>query len=376
MMLGLQGLQLHAEEEKSALQVIGQVAATPVAGATQAVSTSHSKRDPIAKTLQKAAKRFFADAFSEESSFFYLLLMAFCAGLLVSLTPCIYPMIPVTASVLSGGTGSILRHLGRSIAYVLGIATIYSGLGYLSATSGMVFGQWMSNPWLVGLLVLFFLYLAFAMFGFYEIRGFTLIKQGTVGRGVFSVYLFGLLSGTAASPCLTPPLAMLLGLVAKLGNPVVGVLLLFAFALGLSTVLILIGTFAGSLAALPKPGTWMFEIQRIFGFAILFAIIHFINPFFPAWAILLMLGTLCAIIAAYYFISSRNEAVLELMRLGREKGGEVHGARSGFHGLTFRVLFKKLAAIVTLVLAVYFLINGLLGYYHTTMLKVIIRLLT
>ena len=286
-------------------------------------------------------------------------------------------MIPITASVISGGgENSLLGKLIRSLMYILGVATIYSSLGYASAKGGLIFGQWLSNPWLVGFLVLFFIYLAFSMFGFYELSTFNLFKsQNKQGSGIFAPYLFGLFSGTAASPCISPPLALLLGFVAKKADPILGFALLFTFAIGMGSILVLIGTFAGTMTMLPKPGSWMFEIKKFFGFAMLFAAINFTSPFFAWWQLLIAYGLLCMAISIYYFVSSRNESVLDLIKLYRERAHETEDARSGFHGMTLRTMFKKLLALTMLSAAIYFLVLSYLTSVNQTLGAVIIQLL-
>ena len=174
-------------------------------------------------------------------------------------------MIPITIGILqSQATTSVWRNMLTATSYVLGISVIYSTLGYLAATTTVMFGQWLANPFLIFLFILLFLYFAFSMFGFYEIYIPRFLKSGKAvsphGSIIYS-FIFGMLSGTIASPCLTPALALLLGFVVKLGNPILGLLTLFSFSLGIGVLLILIGTF--STTATPKAGIWMIEIKKM-----------------------------------------------------------------------------------------------------------------
>ena len=123
--------------------------------------------------------------FSPERSSIYLLILAFIIGIFTSFTPCVYPMIPITMGILqSQASSSLYRNFLLSVSYVLGMSTIYAVFGYIAATSTVIFGQWLSNPWIILFVVAFFIYLAFSMFGFYEIK----MLMKSVG------YLFSVLS--------------------------------------------------------------------------------------------------------------------------------------------------------------------------------------
>ncbi len=242
-------------------------------------------------------------------SAFSIIALAFGTGLLASFTPCIYPMIPVTIGVLQAqASASLLHNFTVSFTYVLGISTVYSALGYIAATTTVFFGEWLSNPWIIFFLILLFLYLAFSMFGFYEIHIPSFLKnrqQTHASKGSFLyAFLFGLLTGTAASPCLTPALAMLLGFVAKTGNPFLGFATLFSFSLGMGALLILIGTFSTTLMKrIPRAGTWMIDIKKIFGFAMFAVCVYFLQPFFMPNTITILYALVSASAAIHFFIS-------------------------------------------------------------------------
>ena len=366
---------------ETTLEVVKTVAKTPVEKAKRVVRQGTQASKVRAKKKEvKTLNRIFRQAFSTQNSFFYLILMAFLAGLLVSLTPCIYPMIPITASILSSsGDSSIFGHVIRSTMYVLGIATIYSTLGYISATTSVMFGQWMGNPWVVFALIIFFLYLAFSMLGFYELGNIKILgssaSQGKK-RSLISIFLFGLLSGTAASPCLSPPLAMLLGLVAKIGNPLFGFITLFMFALGMGMVLILVGTFSSFMTVLPKPGSWMEDIKRIFGFMMLFACIYFASPFIPLYFEYLLYSLLCLTIGFFYISSSRNESILSVLQVHKDaEGSEIERLKTTFAALPVRVILKKLTAFILFAAAIYFFGMTYLRFMKTTALDVILKMI-
>lgn len=224
-----------------------------------------------------------AQVASNQTGPLYLLAIAFLAGILVSFTPCIYPMIPITAGILqTQASNSLLYNFFSALSYIIGMATVYAFLGYISATFSIMFGSWLAAPWFLILIVSFFVYLAFSMLGFYElyIPPFLMQQHTTTGRSsLLHTFVLGLVSGTVASPCLTPALAVLLGIVAEQANPLLGIMTLFSFAFGMGVLLLLIGTFSGTLSMLPKAGAWMEEIKKVFGFFMLGVCVHFLQAF-------------------------------------------------------------------------------------------------
>lgn len=254
------------------------------------------------------------DTLSTDSSIVWILLIAFFTGILASLTPCIYPMIPITIGVLqSQASTSVWRNLLTATSYVLGISVVYSALGYIAATTTVIFGQWLANPFLIFLFVLLFIYLAFSMFGFYEIYMPKFLKSGKTisphGSIIYS-FVFGILSGTVASPCLTPALALLLGFVAKSANPLLGLLTLFSFSLGMGVLLIVIGTF--STTATPKAGMWMVEVKKVFGFALFGVCVYFLQPILST-TIISVLYSLIALVASIYFFINKPRTTFKIV---------------------------------------------------------------
>lgn len=254
---------------------------------------------------------------AHETASLELMVVAFLAGLLVSFTPCIYPMIPITAGILqSQASNSIWRNLLQALAYAIGIALVYASLGYFSATTGLVFGSWLASPWFVGGTVAFFVYLGLAMIGLYElfIPHFVTSLPGT-GRSasLLGALTAGLVAGTVASPCLTPALALLLALVAKMSNPLLGFASLFCFAIGMSFVLILIGTFSSTLTLLPQAGNWMENIKQLLGFLMLATSIYFLKPFVPGWGIYAGYGAVAAYAGWIFIAQGRDERLARLL---------------------------------------------------------------
>ncbi|HBL98602.1 TPA: hypothetical protein DDZ86_03085 [Candidatus Dependentiae bacterium] len=240
------------------------------------------------------------------------LFFIFLLGILMSLTPCIYPMIPITVGILqSSAQTSTLRNFLLASTYTCGIATTFAILGMLTASGSAHFGELMGNPFFVALLVLFLSYFAFSMLGFYELK-LPQFLQGdatkTANGSFVSAFVFGALSGTIASPCLSPGLLLLLGIVAKLGSTFLGFLYLFTFGIGLCVPLILIGTFSSSTSMLPRAGRWMIEVKVLFGFMLLGLCLFYLKAIVPATAFYALLGGTLLFCGSFLFLSLEKSA--------------------------------------------------------------------
>jgi cytochrome c-type biogenesis protein len=198
----------------------------------------------------------------------------FGAGLLTSLSPCIYPMIPITAGLLAGGTGTAPRGraVGLTLTYVTGLALFYAVLGLIAGLSGSLFGAVGSNPWarfVIGNLLLLF---GLAMLDVFPVSAprRLLAWAGSLGGGSYpAVFLLGATSGIVAAPCGAPAFAAVLTWVAATHSGVVGFVYLFVFSLGMTALLAVVGIFSGTLAALPRSGPWMLWVKRVAGVILL-----------------------------------------------------------------------------------------------------------
>ena len=195
----------------------------------------------------------------------------FAAGLVTSLTPCVYPMIPITAGVL-GGAGAVGRSRGRTIAmslvYALGLATVYASLGLVAGLTGTLFGTISSNPWAYFAMGNLLLLAGLAMLDAIPILvpGRVLAWAGKYGsQSLGAVFLMGATSGLVAAPCGAPAFAAVLTFVGSTQSAGLGFIYLFVFSLGMTALLIGIGIFSGTLAALPKPGRWTVWVKRAAG---------------------------------------------------------------------------------------------------------------
>lgn len=259
------------------------------------------------KEKSKDVSEFLKKNIVDSDSWLLRLLFALILGILLSLTPCIYPMVPITVGVLQAqGSKSLFKNFSLSLMYTLGLATTFSLLGLLAASSGEAFGSIMANPIFILCFVALLAYFAFSMFGLYNLHipRFLQKKRDISGGGSYaSIFLFGLASGSVASPCLSPGLAFLLAMVATMANKFLGFLLLFAFGVGVSTPLLIIGTFSGSMNALPKAGAWMLEVQKLFGFMLLGLCFFYLSNILP-WHVILIMLTIFALCSGLYYLRS------------------------------------------------------------------------
>ena len=209
-----------------------------------------------------------AGMFETEGSLFAFFAI-FLIGLALNLTPCVYPMLSVTVSLFGSQSHKDVRGaFFRAVVYVLGIATMYTGLGVSAALSGGLFGSWLQSPWVLGSIGALLFGLALSSFGLYQIQvpyWVTSRLGGQTGTGLIGLYLSGLVVGVFAAPCIGPPVIALLTLVGAKGDPVFGFQAFFSLSLGLGFPYLLLGTFSGLITKIPKSGVWMVWVERVFG---------------------------------------------------------------------------------------------------------------
>jgi thiol:disulfide interchange protein DsbD len=226
-------------------------------------------------------------------------LTAFLGGLLVCLTPCVYPMIAITVSVFGARQSQSRVHaMGLSTAFVLGISAMFTPLGVVAGYTGSLFGSALANPWVLILVAVVFLALAASMFGAFDFvlpSGLNnrLAQLGGVGYG--GAFLVGAVSGLIAAPCTGPVLTGILLWIGKTKSASLGAAALFAFSLGLGLPFWLVGTFAVSL---PKGGPWMVYIKSIFGIILAVAALYFLKGAIPGLSHLSFASTGFAVAAA------------------------------------------------------------------------------
>jgi cytochrome c-type biogenesis protein len=212
------------------------------------------------------------------SSPFTALPILFIAGVLTSLTPCIYPMIPITAAIVGGSAvGDAPRPRARTVmltfAYVIGLATAYASLGLFAGLSGTIFGSVSTNPWLYFAMANLLVLAALAMLDVIPVRLPTalLTRAATAGEGgkISGALIMGAVSGLVAAPCSAPVMAAVLTWVTATKSGVLGFIYLFVFSLGMCTLLVVVGLFSGTVARLPRAGEWMVWVKRLFALIML-----------------------------------------------------------------------------------------------------------
>jgi thiol:disulfide interchange protein DsbD len=234
-----------------------------------------------------------------------VVLSFFGFGLLLSLTPCVFPMIPILSGIIvnHGHAVTHLRAFTLSVAYVLGMAVTYAIIGVAAGLSGTLLSAALQNVWVLGGFALIFVVLSFSMFGFYELQLPATLQSrlsdtaNHQGGSLLAIGVMGALSALIVGPCVAAPLAGALLYIAKTGNAALGGAALFFMALGMGAPLLLVGAFSRTL--LPKSGPWMEGIKKFFGVLMLATALWLVSPVSPLW--LVMLGwSLLLIVPAVY----------------------------------------------------------------------------
>ncbi|MEN9865589.1 MAG: hypothetical protein RL748_1179 [Pseudomonadota bacterium] len=224
----------------------------------------------------------------------------FGLGLLLSFTPCVFPMVPILLSIIVGEGAKITRTRSMllSFAYVLGMTLVYTVLGVAAGLAGEGLAAELQKPAVLGTVGLLMVALSFSMFGFYQIQipagiQSKLSAASEKGRGkLFGVFIMGAVSALIVGPCVAPGLAGALGFIMQTRDVILGGSALFALGWGMGVPLLLIGASAGYL--LPRAGAWMEKVTRFFGVILLATALWLVAPVFPggiqvvAWAILLL----------------------------------------------------------------------------------------
>jgi thioredoxin:protein disulfide reductase len=213
-----------------------------------------------------------------------LVALVFASGLALNLTPCVYPLIPITLGFFSRQSGGKKGGtFGLALVYVLGMSVTYSALGVFAALSGSLFGAWLQKPAVLLTIAAIVVALALSMFGLFEIQAPHFITDRTGSKsGAVGAFTMGLFVGFVAAPCIGPFVLSLLTYVAAKGSAALGFGLFFTLAMGLGLPYLVLGTVSGSLKALPRSGEWMTAVRRVFGFALVALAVYFLRPLLPA----------------------------------------------------------------------------------------------
>jgi thiol:disulfide interchange protein DsbD len=226
--------------------------------------------------------------------YFIALGLAFVTGLLLSFSPCTYPMIPITVSIFAGQQRTVGRGFVLSLFYVGSMAVMYGIMGLVVSLVGGVFGAWLASPGVVIGIAVVFVIFSLSMFGLYELQVPSGLRQklGTTrtSGGIGGSIVLGIVAALVVSPCVGPFVAGILLYVATHGSPLFGFIVLFTFAIGLGTLFVIIGTFSSAINALPGAGEWMESVKKFFGFVLLLMALYFLRTIVPANVIAVLTG--------------------------------------------------------------------------------------
>lgn len=233
----------------------------------------------------------------------------FILGLALNLTPCVYPLIPITIGYFSQQSGSSTgRRVALSSLYVLGIAITYSVLGVFSALSGKLFGAWLQHPGVLVFFALLMVIMASSMFGLFELRVPQFISNRSGGQsGLGGALTMGLVIGIVAAPCVGPFVISLIALVSSLQSPFLGFLMFFVLALGLGLPYLFLGIFSSSASALPRSGEWMVQVKKAMGFILIAMAFYFLRPLIGEVAFQYGVAGSLLLGAAFLFFLSRSQ---------------------------------------------------------------------
>jgi thiol:disulfide interchange protein DsbD len=258
-------------------------------------------QSPVIETESLKIERMF-----ESGSFWLILTGFFGIGLLLSFTPCVFPMFPILSGIIAKQGEHITKTRGfsLSLAYVMGMAITYAAAGVAAGLSGAMLSAALQNAWVLGTFALVFITLAFSMFGFYELQLPTSLQSKLSveaghlkGGQLTGVFGMGALSALIVGPCVAAPLAGALLYISQTRDVVLGGSALFVMALGMGVPLLLLGASAGVL--LPKAGPWMESVKQFFGVLLLGVAIWLISPVIPAVAHMLLWSALLIVSAIY-----------------------------------------------------------------------------
>ncbi len=264
----------------------GEVASTPPSGATSG------------STFERM----------QQKGLFWLVLFVFGAGFLVSLTPCVLPLVPITMGIIGVRTaGSRWRGLALSLTYVAGLALVYTTLGVVSGLTGSLFGGWMQSPWVVGTVGLFFAAMGLSMFGLFDVAlpsGLATRLNQVGGVGFAGAFVIGMVGAVVAGPCSGPVIVSLMVLIGTQGQVLLGVALMLAFSLGMGVIFVLAGVFAASVL---KPGAWMETVKHAFGVLLLLGAVYYVHAHLVDWVTALLVSGILLATAVFGWPAHEEE---------------------------------------------------------------------
>jgi thioredoxin:protein disulfide reductase len=302
--------------------------ATSVATAAAQNPTAPAAAGDEEPWYERATSADYAQSLLQGGGFFAVVGLYFVAGMVLSLLPCSYPMIPILSAIIVGEGARVTRARGftLSFVYVLGMALVYTVLGIAAALVGQSLGAWLQNPWVLGVFALLLTAFALTLIAGYDIAlpqrwqdGASRASQGRSGGRFAAVAVMGALSALVVGACMTAPLFAVLAFIAHTGNALLGGAALFAMGIGLGVPLMIIGLGAGTL--LPRAGSWMDGVKVFFGVVLLAAALWIVWPVLGAAPQMLLAALWLLFAAAALGLFSPNAGGQGVWRrLGRGLG--------------------------------------------------------
>jgi len=293
--------------QKTLALTLPTAAAAPVEAAQQSAAAPDAEMTVPSKFVEApVGESSRIGALFKGGSFWLIMVSFFGFGLLLALTPCVFPMIPILSGIIVGQGHALTksRAFGLSLAYVLGMALTYAAVGVAAGMSGTLLSSALQNPWVLGGFALIFVALAFSMFGFYALQmpsfiqsRFTEASNRVGGGGLAGIFAMGALSAVIVGPCVAAPLAGALLYISQTGDMVLGGSALFSLALGMGAPLLLVGVSAGAL--LPRAGGWMEAVKSFFGVLLLGMAIWLVSPVISSAVHMLLWAGLLIVSAMY-----------------------------------------------------------------------------
>ncbi len=267
--------------------------------------SDESEKMPVMSTTTQSEQDRIANLLSNQN-ILYIILAFFGFGLLLSLTPCVFPMIPILSGIIIGQGQQVTptRAFIMSLTYVLAMALTYTAFGVMTGLVGQNLQLMFQNPYVLVVFALIFVGLSLSMFGFYELQMPSFLQSKLTeasskqqGGTLLGVSIMGVLSALIVGPCVAAPLAGALIYIGQTGDAVLGGIALFSMSMGMGVPLLLIGTSAGHL--LPRSGAWMDNVKAVFGVLMLAVAIWMVERVFPAQLIMLLWASLFILSAVY-----------------------------------------------------------------------------
>lgn len=230
----------------------------------------------------------------------WTLLGIFAGGMALNLTPCVYPLIPITISYF-GGSGERRRLVGHGLCYIGGLSITHSVLGVVAALTGGMMGALLQNPLVLVFVAMLLMLMAASLFGVWEIRlpGGLMRAASKSYAGYLGTLFMGLTMGVVAAPCIGPFVLGLLTWVAGMGSPWLGFIIFFTLSMGLGLPLFFLAVFSGNINRLPRSGEWMLWVRKLMGWILVAMAVYFIRPVLPK-ALEILLPAIVALAAGLH----------------------------------------------------------------------------